>query len=123
MLLMGYSSPVRHRCASRTIEPLLFLWAVFAIGVLLTGCTSTEERQARALNVWAKITGTGSGAVHVAKETVQETIKTGKKVVEDVGAVAEDVGQRIDQVKSGIDKIQEGKKLIESGLNGTGGTK
>lgn len=98
---------------------VLFLWAVFAIGVLLTGCNSVEDQQAQALKWWANIATTASGAVQAGREAVEQS----KDVVEDTKRLADDLGRRADAVQDGIGKIREGKKLIEAGLGGTGSAK
>lgn len=99
-------------------SPVLFLWAIFAIGILLTGCASVEERQASALRWWAGITGTASGVVQTGKELVEE----GKVIVEDTQAIINDYNRRMQQVQEGMEKMAEGKALIGAGLRGTEGT-
>jgi hypothetical protein len=124
-MFMGNAFPPRWRSSRGPRQALLFLWAVFVVGLLLGGCTSLKDRQARALNLWAKITGTGVGAVQTAREGVEGAVEAGKEVVDDVrraakkaGDVVQDVDRRVGEIKEGIGKIQEGKALIEWGLSG-----
>jgi len=120
-----------HRKVVRSASPVLFLWAIFVMGFLLAGCASIQERQARALAWWNRITGTASGAVAGVQEKVGDVVEVGKDVaeqggeaVENLKEAAEDFGRRVDSVQSGIEKIQEGKDLIKAGVTGgTGSTK
>jgi hypothetical protein len=112
----GFSSQSRVR---NRFTSILFLWVLFTMGILLTGCTSIEQRQANALRWWNGITGTASGAVQTGKALVEQ----GKETAEELKAAADDIGHRVESVQEGIGKIQEGKKLIDEGLKGTGSTK
>ena len=85
-------------------------------GLLLAGCTSLQERQARARTWWAQITGTASGALEQVGGQIEGAVDLGKTVVDTVQEGAQEVKQRVDNVHDGIEKIQEGKKLIEEGL-------
>ncbi|PIR49268.1 hypothetical protein COU80_00780 [Candidatus Peregrinibacteria bacterium CG10_big_fil_rev_8_21_14_0_10_55_24] len=93
-----------------------FLLVCIAGGLLLSGCTSLKERQARARAWWAHITGTASGALMQVEEQIEGTVDLGKTVVDTVQESAQSAKDRVENVREGIEKIQEGKKLIEEGL-------
>ena len=112
------------------MSAVFFLWMIFAPGVLLTGCSSVQDRQANVTGVLHSLADTASGTLKETKGKVTDIVKTGKDVVEqgkvvvnDAMQVMEDVNRRVEYVQTGIGKIQEGKKLIEEGLGGTGSTK
>jgi len=112
--------PLYNRFAS-----VFFLWTIVAMGILLTGCASVEQRQANVLNRLDGIADTASGTLNGAKERVEDIVNTGKNVVEQGKAtvdsakqVVEDIDQRVKSVQAGVEKVREGKQLIEAGVKG-----
>ncbi|MDD5623858.1 MAG: hypothetical protein PHI23_04070 [Candidatus Peribacteraceae bacterium] len=115
---MARTLPAKAHLPSRSFTWLLM---VAFLGVLLAGCTSITERQARVMRWWAEVTGTASGAIVETKEKVDTVVEQGKAAVEGAQEILDDLGRRADAVKTGIEKIQEGKKFIEEGINGVNG--
>jgi hypothetical protein len=97
----------------------VFLLVLAMGGMLLVGCDSIKERQARIFDIFAGLRLTASGAVHNAADQMEGIVDTGKSVVDTVKGGVEETKKRVDALQEGVEKIQEGKKLIEQGL-GTG---
>jgi len=93
-----------------------FLLVCIVGGLLLVGCSSVEERQARALQMFGDTVGTATGAIAETTTQMEEAAQTGWNLIGAVKAGIEDIKRRVNAVQQGIEKIQEGKELIEEGL-------
>jgi uncharacterized protein YceK len=93
------------------------LLAVFIVGgLLLSGCSSIEERKARVEGTVNDITATASGTYHSAAREVEKAIIIGTFLYETVQSTVQEFDERIDKVQQGVEKIQEGKGLIREGV-------
>lgn len=91
--------------------------------VLLSACSSIEERQARVRGVLDEGASTASGVFvmiqdrwMVVWQKITTVFRVGEKAVQHIEKTIYEVDRRIEQVGQGIDKIQDGKALIEEGL-------
>ena len=83
---------------------------------MFTGCTSTEERQAKALKLWGDVAETATGTVGQARDHLEAVVDLTKSVKDTVQQGVDEVQKRADAVQQGVEMIQEGKQKIDEGL-------
>ncbi len=82
--------------------------------IVLAGCSSAQERQDNALDLFKKVESTASGAVNQLDDVLQK----GKTVTEGVSSMVQDAKRRFGQVESGVNLMMRGKEMIEGGMKG-----
>ncbi|MDB4978757.1 MAG: hypothetical protein JWM56_943 [Candidatus Peribacteria bacterium] len=80
-----------------------FIAVSFAV-VLVTGCASVAEKQARTNAMLGDITQKANELTDTVKKTAADTAEIAKKGVE----TAKDIKQRADKVANGVKQVQQG---------------
>lgn len=93
--------------------------------VLLSACSSIEDRQARVRGVLDEGASTASGVVSIVERqwhalwaVVSGVITFGQDTAANVQQTVQEVEHRVQKVQKGVEKIQEGRELLEEGLQG-----
>ena len=82
-------------------SPLIF---VVAGVVFLTGCSSVQDRQAKANTLIGNIGQVAGDTVNTVKKTAADTQAVAKQSVK----TAEDLKKRADKIANGVQQVQEG---------------
>ena len=86
---------------------------------VLAACSSTKERQDRALSLVGSVLHSQSGAIQEVRETSEGAVTFTQSLVQNLKDSYEHIKRRVSAVQAGIEQIQEGGEKIKSGL-GTG---
>ena len=93
------------------------------LGLLLTACSSVEERQARVLNIVGGLSGAESEVLDHLPSNLEEAKGQVRGVVERVNEGVGSIHQRIQKVQAGFQSFQKGleafqdaKEHLEGGL-------